>query len=140
MHTRGAVLLGQAGTLSQDHERVAQLLKDYNPELELQYIPENERSAFDAKPFRVVHNSPKFGVYVIGNFAVDEVNEKLVSFVFKHDAKNRDVLSDLEAEEAAREALRLRKILDEHEERQDFGKSLIQSPLHTYRHAGKKYT
>lgn len=139
MLTRGAVLLDNAGTLSQTHERVARLLKDYNPELELQYIPEKDRGAFDAKPFRVVHNSAN-GVYIIGHFAAKDVNETLVAHVFKHDRKNTDVLSDLEAEEAAREALLMREALDRHEEREDFGRSLLKSPLHTYRHNGKKYT
>jgi hypothetical protein len=140
MIAQGAVLLDNAGTLSQTHERVARLLKDYNPDLELQYIPEHDRTAFDAKPFRVVHNSPN-GVYIIGHFAAKDVNHTLVAHVFKHDiARNGNFLNDLEAEEKAREALILREALDKHEEREDFAKHLIKSPLHTYRHNGKKYS
>lgn len=141
MITRGAVLLDNAGTLSETHERVAFLLKEYNPELELQYIPEQDRSAFDAKPFRVVHNSPTKGVYIIGHFKADEVNHNLIAHIFKHDlGKNRNVLTELEAEEHARELMLMREALDRAEEKEDFAKHLIKSPLHTYRHNGKKYS
>lgn len=141
MITRGAVLLDNAGTLSATHERVACLLKDYNPELELQYIPEHDRTAFDSKPFRVVHNSPTKGVYIIGHFRVDQVNETLIAHIFKHDlGKNRNFMTELEAEERAREAMLMREALDKYEEKEDFAKHLIKSPKHTYRHNGKKYS
>lgn len=140
INLRGAVLLNQGGDMSETHERVARLLKEYNPELELQYIPEQDRTSFDAKPFRVIHNSPRFGVYIIGHFAAKDVNETLIAHVFKHDRKNRDVLSDLEDDERAKEALLMRAALDKAEEREDFAKHLIKSPLHTYRHNGKKYS
>lgn len=136
MQTTGAVLLHGTGDLSVLHERIARMVKDYNPELELQYIPEHDRGAFDARPFRVVHNSPQ-GTYVVGYFKQDEVNEKLIAHLFKHDRKNRDILSDLEAEEAARDALLLRERLDAMEEAREIGKFLINTPKSQVRHNGK---
>lgn len=136
MDTSGAVLLHGTGDLSVLHERIARLVKDYNPELELQYIPEAERGAFDARPFRVIHNSSR-GTYVVGYFKQDEVNEKLIAYLFKHDGRNRNVLSDLEAEEAARDALLLREKLDAMEEARAIGKAMISTRKSTYRHNGK---
>lgn len=137
MITRGAVLLDNAGTLAQTHERVAVLLKEYNPELELQYVPEHDRDAFTAKPFRVVHNSPQ-GAYVVGYFAEKDVNHNLIAYIWKHDRRNRDVLTDLEIEENAKQALLMREQLDKMEEAKDIAKTIIKSPLHTYRHKGRK--
>jgi hypothetical protein len=138
MDTTGAVLLHGTGDLSVLHSRVAQLLQDYNPELELQYIPENDRGAFDARPFRVVHNSVN-GVYVVGYFKEDEVNEKLIGHIFKHDRKNRNILTDLEAEEAARDALLLRERLDAQEEARAIAQSMINSKKDSYRINGRTY-
>lgn len=137
MITRGAVLLDNAGTLAQTHERVAALLKEYNPELELQYVPKAERTAFDAKPFRVVHNSPN-GAYVIGYFAEKDVNHNLIAYIWKHDRRNADILTELEIEENARQALLMREQLDKMEEAQDVAKTILRSPLHTFRHKGRK--
>ena len=135
METTGAVLLHGTGDLSVLHERIARLLKDYNPELELQYIPENDRNSFQP-PFRVVHNSAQ-GTYVVGYFKESEVNEKLIAHIFKHDRKNRDILSDLEAEEAARDALLLRERLDAMEEAREIGKFLVGTRKSQVRHNGK---
>jgi hypothetical protein len=138
INTTGAVLLHGTGDLSALHSRVAELLQDYNPELELQYIPENDRSSFDARPFRVVHNSPN-GAYVVGYFRQDEVNEKLIAHIFKHDRKNRDILTDLEDEEAAREALLMREQLDKQEEAREIAQSMIKSKKDSYRINGRTY-
>jgi hypothetical protein len=140
VNLRGAVLLERGGDMSETQERVARMLKEYNAELELQYIPEQDRGAFDAKPFRVVHNSPRFGTYIVGHFAAKDVNETLIAHVFKHDRKNRNVLTDLEDDERAREAILMRAALDKQEEREDLAHSILKSPKHTYRHNGKKYT
>ena len=137
---RGAVLLDRGGDMSKTHERVARMLKEYNPELELQYIPEQDRGAFDAKPFRVIHNSPRFGVYIVGHFAAKDVNETLIAHIFKHDRKNRSVITDLEDDERAREAMLMRAALDKHEERLDLAHSILRSKKNVYRHNGKKYT
>lgn len=141
MITRGAVLLDNKAKLSETHERVACLLKEYNPELELQYIPEHDRTAFDSKPFRVIHNSPVKGVYIIGHFRADEVNHTLIAHIFKHDlGKNRNFITEMEAEERAKEALLMREALDKYEEKEDFAKHLIKSRKHVYKHNGKKYS
>lgn len=141
MDLRGAVSLESEGTLSQLHERVAFLLQEYNPELELQYIPRLERSTEEEKrkPFRVVHHSST-GDYIMGHFAESEVNHTLIAHIWKNDGRRRDVLADLETEEAAKEALLMREALDKHEEREDFAKTLLRSPLHTFKHNGKTYT
>ena len=136
LNTTGAVLLHGTGDLSVTHSRVAELLQDYNPELELQYIPEQDRGAFDARPFRVIHKSVN-GTYVVGYFKEDEVNEKLIAHIFKHDRKNRNILTDLEDEEAARDALLLREKLDAQEEARAIAESMIKSKKSTYRHNGK---
>ena len=137
LNLRGAVVLDNPNS-SQVHERVAQILKDYNPDLELQYIPEGQRTSFE-KPFRVVHRPVGQPEYVIGYFETNQVNHNLIAHIFKHDTRNRNVLNDLEAEEKAKEALMMREALDKAEERMEVTRSIIRSPKSTYKYNGKVY-
>ena len=132
------VMDNEHGALSVKHMRIAEIIRDYNPELELAFIPKNARSAFDAEPFAVIHNMPNGNRYVVMTCKEEEVDERLLAKVFMADHKNGDVLKRLEAEEAARRAMLLKQQMDEEEDRQDFVKSVIKGK-HYYRHNGKVY-
>lgn len=125
--------------LSEKHIRIAEIIKDYNPELELAWIPPANRTAFDKNPFAIVHNSAK-GRYLVGTFSEEQMDHRIIQHLFSIDNKNHNVLSELEREEAAKQALRMKEQMDAHEERMDFARSLITSKKNYYRHNGKVYT
>lgn len=135
----GAHLLTDQGALSQKHERVAEIIKDYDPDLELAYIPKQERTAFDAHPFAVVHTHNGYR-YVVMTCREDEVDERLLARLFTHNIDNNDVMGRLEAEEAARRLMEMRQRMDEQEEKADFARSVITSKKNYYRHNGKVYS
>lgn len=132
------VMDSEHGALSVKHMRVAEIIKDYNPELELAFIPRNARSAFDAEPFAVLHRLPNGQTYVVMTCKEEEVDERLLTKVFMADKKNGNVLKRLEAEEAARKLMKMKEEMAEWEDKQDFVKSLLKGK-HYYRHNGKVY-
>lgn len=135
-----AILDPQMGALSAKHQRIAEIIKDYDPNLELAWIPPDERTAFDRQPFAIIHNSPSGGRYIVGYFSEDQMNHKIIAHLFKINNANHNVLTELEAEEAAIKALEYKTLMDEQAEREDFAKSLIKTRKHSYRHNGKVYS
>lgn len=132
------VMDSEHGTLSVKHMRVAEIIRDYNPELELAFIPKNARTAFDADPFAVIHNMPNGQRYVVFTCKEDEVDERLLTRLFMSDNKNGDVLKKLEAEEAARRLMQMKQQMDEMEDAHDFMKTVVKGK-HYFRHNGKVY-
>lgn len=141
MNTQGAYILDNASghALSAQHTRIAEIIQDYNPELELAWIPPNDRSAFDAKPFAIIHNQPGGQRYVVGTFSEAEMDHRIIAYLFNHDARQRDVFSDMERENTAKELLRLKEVSDEIEEKREMGRAMIRTRKSTWRHGGKKY-
>jgi hypothetical protein len=120
------------------YQRIAEIIADYNPELELAWIPPGQRTVFDKEPFAIFHNAPG-GRYMIGSFREDQMDHRIIAHLFKIDNHQTNVLSDLEAEENAKKLIALKAQMEEHEARQDFGKALIKTKKHFYRHGGKVY-
>lgn len=137
---QGAYILDNASgqALSQQHMRIAEIIKDYNPELELAWIPPKDRTAFDSRPFAIIHNSPN-GRYVVGTFTEAEMDHRIIQHLFNHDARRRDILSDMEREEAAKELLRLKEMQDVAEERHAMGRAMINTRKSTWKHNGKTH-
>lgn len=134
------ILDANHGALSAKHERIARIIQDYDPNLELAFIPKNARTAFDAEPFAIIHNMGSHR-YVVMTCKEEEVDERLLAklFMANQAVKGNDILGRLEAEEAARNLLRMRETMDEYEEKMDFAKSLIKTKKHRYKHNGKTY-
>jgi hypothetical protein len=122
--------------VSERQARIAEIIKDYDPELELAYIPPAKREPGD-RAFAVVHRPLGRPAYVA--FYADECDENLLARVFAGDNAKHDVMSDVAAKNAAHEALKLKKQMEDAEERKDLVQSIIKSPLNTYRHNGKVY-
>lgn len=121
--------------VSENQRRIAEILKDYDPQLELQWIPPNERNTKD-EPFRVVHrplNQPAYLVCV-----ASECDERLLAKVFQSDAKHKkqDTLSYIESHNAAVEALKLKEKMESLQEDHDLAASIIRSNKASYKHRG----
>lgn len=119
MWTSGLYQATESGHfVSADHQRIAQIIADYDPNLRLAYIPECDRdpSNPNEKPFVVID---------VGNgerephavFFADECDERLLARVFANDTHKVDVWSRIQSEEAARKAIEYQKEM----ERIEFG-------------------
>lgn len=70
--------------ISERHQRVAEIIKDYDPKLELQWIPPGRRNEND-DPFRVVCFPPNGHPYLV--CAAAEADERLLATIFASDQK-----------------------------------------------------
>lgn len=119
--------------ISEKQRRISEILKDYDPYLQLQWIAPVDRGPNDYA-FRVVHAVPGRPPYPV-TFA-DECDERLLAKVFQADNKGKNVLNFLEAHNSAVEALRLKSALDEQEEMNRMAHAILRSRKINYMHKG----
>lgn len=134
-----AVMLGATGgALSVKHERVAEIIRDLDPNLELAYIPEDQRSAFDKHPFAVIHTY-RGQRHVVMTMPENEVDERVIAKLIRRNTHANDVLADLDAQAAARELMAAKAAMEEMEEKREFAKSVLRSNKSVYRHNGLEF-
>lgn len=121
--------------VSERHARIAEILQDYDPALELAWIPPDKREPGD-KPFAVVHRPGNQPPYVV--FYSDDPDESLLTRIFDNDNSRKDVLSVMEARNAAQKAMDMKIQMEKAEERMDLV-SHIWNGKHYYRHGGVLY-
>lgn len=99
------------------HARIAEIIHDYDPELELAWIPPDKRGPKDSA-FAVIHRPMGHPTYIA--FYVDEweCDERVLARIFKGDVRNHGgtILSDIDANNAAIKALTLHKSAEMMEE------------------------
>lgn len=119
--------------------QIAEIIKDYDPSIELAWIPPEKRTLFDSKPYAVIHNNPANGSrYVMFYLSEEELDHRVLSRIFEGDtAKGNDSLAKLEAEERARQLVKLKAEMEEAEVRQDFIKTVVGSHKHSFKHNGR---
>lgn len=121
--------------VSEKHARIAEIISDYDRDLNLAWIPPDKREPGD-QPFAVIKTEPDGYRYVV--CYADNVDERLLARVFSMDSAKNDVFSQIEAEKAAYEALKLKKQQEEMFEAHDLAGSILRGK-HYYKHNGVKY-
>lgn len=122
--------------VSEKFERLASLLQDYDPNLELRWIPPANRTREDKEPFVIFDlrsNTP-----VLFAKEQDEPHQ-ILARLWGIDNKHTNVLDKIEIEERAKRALEMKAWMDAKEEAADLAYFFKQSPLHTIKHNGKKF-
>lgn len=127
--------------VSQKHMDIATVINEWNPSIHLVWIPPKDRETEDDRkyPFAVVHMQGDGRQYVIFRVSENELDERIIARLWASDNSRHNVLANIEAEEAAREALRLRRQMEEEEARRDLVGSILKSPKNVYRHNGIEY-
>lgn len=112
--------LGSAGVYSTEHGQVldgnamrfAQILNDYDPHFQLEFIPERDRGG--EAPYRVVNTNPRFPRYVVRyiTHAEMETPQKVLAAIWKGDLKHHSaesIMAEIELEEIAARMLQLKR-------------------------------
>lgn len=123
--------------VNENFARIAEVIKDYDSEMELAWIPPENRTAFDKNPYAVVHKPAAGRQYVVFYLSEEELDERVLARLFNGDLKNNDPLARLEAEDKARKLLSLKEQMEKADERQDFIKSVVGSHKHSFKHNGR---
>lgn len=118
--------------VSEIHMRVAEVLRDYDRNLEIEWIPDAARTNPLDKPFRVVHTDPRSGYRYVVCYA-DELDGRLLERVISMDsAKKGNILSDIDARNAAVKLLAQKEAEEKRAEAHDMAAHALKSHLNNY--------
>lgn len=133
--------------------RLAEILQDYNPYLELRFIPSSQRDDTDTHPFAIWDKSPwRLGPSGDG-YPVKHITERemedpqaILAWLFEGDLSKHgfsEIAARAKAKEAAEQLLKHKREAEIAEERQELIAEIIKggrNSLNTYRHGGKIFT
>lgn len=132
-------ILSETGSVPASWGYIADIIKDYDPTLELAWVPPENRELNEEYPFAVICK-PDGGLqpYVVMRLKEDEVDYRVLSRLWDRDNKNGDVFAKLEAEDAARKAIMYKEKMERDEEAKEFAAWAIRSRAGT-QHNGVRY-
>jgi hypothetical protein len=123
--------------INEKFARISEIIHDFDHRLQLVWIPPENRTAFDVKPYGILHTSDNGAQKMVMLIKEEDLDERILAHLFLNDTERHDVLARLEAEELAQQVLRNKEKMEAAEARQDFIKSVVKSPLHSFKHKGR---
>ena len=119
--------------------RIVELIRGYDPRLDVMWIPPDKRQLNDPA-FVITERSSDGKIHEIFHVQSEEfMDERVLEQVYMADTAKHDVNGRIEAHNKAIRDAQALQARDNNEARLDLAKSLLQSPLHTYKHNGKTY-
>lgn len=133
-----AVAMDDGHFVSEKVAYISEIITDFNPHLQLVWIPPENRTEDDtAPPFAIMDMSPGREPYIVFTIKEEELDERVLARLFQGDNTKHDVLAEIEAEERAAKILDLKRRMEAAEERQDFIKTVVGSGKHSFKHNGR---
>lgn len=123
--------------INEKFARIAEIINDFDHRLQLVWIPPENRTAFDVKPYGVLHTSDNGAQKIVMLIKEEDLDERILAHLFLNDTERHDVIARLEAEELAQQVLRNKEKMEKAEERRDFISTVVKSPLHSFKHKGR---
>ena len=123
--------------VSEDFSRLAELLQDYDYNLELRWIPPENRTTENEqkKPYMVFHKGSGYPIkYLRQGADPREVLEEIIM----GDMSRGNVLARIEAKEAANQLFKMKEEIDEREQKMDEVAFLVGTKKNYIKHNGKK--
>ncbi len=110
--------------VNEHFHRLAEIIQDYDPALELQWIPPGQRDTDEEKktPYRIIDTRSN---YIVCFASERDSAEDILARLWGADNKQGSVLDRMEAKNAAIEAFKLKERMDEEEMKKDFTAFLI---------------
>lgn len=105
--------------VSENYERLARVVQDYDPQFELRWVPPENRETPEERQKPYVIWDTKFNNVVFYCSELDSPQE-ILSRLFLGDTTKHDVLAVLDAQNAAARALEMKEQIDAAEERQEY--------------------
>lgn len=131
------------GYINSKHERIARIINEYDPCLQLVWIPPENRDEVDTFPYAIVSNDPNGSRRALSFWTENEIDERLIEWLFLNDFTKHSPIEMFDAIQSHNMAVKLleeKAIEDKYEEKKEFMKFLLKSPLHTVKHEGRKYS
>ena len=134
--------------LDSKHQRLAEILHDYDDTLSLEFIPSMDRDETDTKPFRI-RQTPRDGraSYIVKYLSAREMDDpaQILEWIWEGDFKKHnpnDIFNRLEARRIAQDLVKTKDELAEREAQIDLMTNLARGGIHGkhyYRHNGKTF-
>lgn len=121
--------------VSQKISQVVQAIKEYEPNLDVMWVPDRGREEGVAA-FKIYFNDEAAGErYLVMNVMKEEdMDYRVLARLIAGDQRNGKITwDDFQAHEQALKRVKHQEYLDKLEEAQDLALSLIKTPLNTYR-------
>lgn len=121
------VVTDDGSWVNEHFHRLAEIIKDYDEFLELQWIPPGQRTtdADKKNPYRIIDNRNNSVVM----FASERDSaEEILARLWGADNQNGSVLDRMEAKNDAQEAFNLKAKMEEQEMLNDFAAFLVETP------------
>lgn len=122
--------------VSQEFANLAQVIHDYDPYLTLEMVPPSEwhKLVDKSKVFRVVDTRNNKIVLYADSLAFPN---QILARIWSMDQNKNNVVANLDLEQKAAEALRLRRNLDELEEQREFALFIAKNTKSRWVHNGR---
>lgn len=128
--------------INAEHMRIAEIIHDYDPRLELAWIPPDQRDPVDVFPYVVIYNHPDGSRQAVFYLTEAELDHRVIARLFRNDTQRRGsetVWEEMQAEQLALDLLRKKKEQDELAEKWEFGIWALKTEKNQFKHNGKKY-
>lgn len=119
--------------------RIVELIREYDPNLEIKWIPEKMRRPDE--PAFMITERLRDGREVVAFYVQSEedFNESVLARIYAGDNARNDVQARVDAQNAAVNRVREARAREEREQYYDLMGSMIRTKKHTYRHDGQKF-
>jgi hypothetical protein len=123
--------------ISEEFSRLAEIIQDYDPYLELRWIPPEHRTDPEDKknPYCIWDTRTNYVVMFASEL---DSPVAILAKLFDIDNKNGDVNKRLQAHNAAQQAMQMREWLDEREAAKDFSAFVFSNKKNYWTHEGRK--
>lgn len=133
--------------ISSKHQRLAEIINDYDEDFFLVYVPKRGRDESDTKPFRIVSKEPGKPSHVVKDLSEAEMDnpQEVLKWLFEGDVRKHrpdDIFARMEAERLAAEVWAQKQEDDEEEDRRDLLTQVVRGGRdrkNYFRHNGVTY-
>ena len=109
---------------------MAQIIADYDENLELAWVPPENRELNEEYPFAVIYTDPRTHERSIAlRVKENEFDHRILARLWQNDNKNGNVLDRLDAEDAAVRAIEMQKQMEADEEARELAAWMIKAPV-----------
>lgn len=124
--------------ISARHQRLAEILHDYNPHFSVVWVPPKNRDETTQFPFAIVDSSPGIKPYIMRYLTEEQTQNpaEILTWVFEGDlSKHRavDIMARMELRAKAEQLLDLKKREDQEMEERDKLAFIAKTPLNKFK-------
>jgi hypothetical protein len=142
MYLSQGYVLQDGRFISQHHQRIAELIANYDPTLSLVWIPDTERITEEDKkyPFGILctptNGNPPYMVFKIPE---DRVDQRLLTELWAWDATRHNISDTIDMQYISERGNIAKKAQEIRDHNRAMGLDILNSPKHNYKHNGVRY-